>query len=336
MGTAGRSVFGSHRAPRLPAPTAYALALAMCCSACLGLSPRPMRTLSEGSTNRGRLRHGVPLPDRGEGYVRARPGESTRYGTPELIALIERGAAAVHRAFPGTAPLRIGDLSAPRGGRHPRHGSHRAGRDVDVLFYVTDASGRSVRGRGWLAYNRFGFAVDRPSPDDAEAPSPSDAEGSEVPTRPDPLYFFDTARNWYLVRTWLADGAPSPVQWIFVSRGVKARLLAYGRRFEPDPVVLARAAIVMAQPADASPHDDHFHVRIVCSQRDLASGCRNRRPMWPWLRFAFEKPPRRPGSVLDDRALVEALLSPDSIDPAPTPEAATATRPARAATPQPE
>lgn len=51
-----------------------------------------------------------------------------------------------------------GDLSSPHGGRHDRHGSHRAGRDADVIFYATDAAGTPTRGRGWLAYDRFGAA----------------------------------------------------------------------------------------------------------------------------------------------------------------------------------
>ena len=45
----------------------------------------------------------------------------------------------VEGAFPGARPLRIGDLSSPMGGRHSRHRSHRSGRDVDILYYLTGA-----------------------------------------------------------------------------------------------------------------------------------------------------------------------------------------------------
>ena len=237
------------------------------------------------------LRNGVALPDTGEGFVRARPGEATRYGTPRLVAALTRAFAGVAQRFPGGAPMRVGDLSSPLGGRHHRHGSHRSGLDADVIFSVTDPAGRSVRGRGWLAFNRFGAAVER-LPD---APAGG-------------LYFFDDARNWHFARTLLLD-EEAGVQWLFVSWGVKARLLDYAARHEPDPRVVERAAYVMHQPADASPHDDHFHVRIVCSPEELAAGCVNRGPMWHWLRH-LEKPAVEPGEPLTDERLIRELMEP--------------------------
>lgn len=264
---------------------------------CFGLTPAPDEPLSWGATNGGILRRGEPLPDSGEGFVRARPGESTRYGTPRLIEALQRVAAEVSRRFPGTAPVRIGDLSSPHGGRHPRHGSHRTGRDVDVLFYVTDPTGRSRTGRGWLAYNRFGFAVEHQRP----GAGPGSGSGG--------LFLFDDARNWHFVRTLLLD-EEAAVQWIFVSRGVKARLLRYAMAHEPDPRVITRAAYVLHQPERASPHDDHFHVRIMCSPRQLAAGCQDRAPFWPWLRAEWEKPLAVTGEPLDDEHLLRELMEP--------------------------
>ncbi len=265
---------------------------------CLGLTPDPGAPVSFGVTNRGVLRHGVAIPDQGEGFVRARPGESTRYGTPRLVSALERAFAAVSRRYPGTAPMRVGDLSSPSGGRHHRHGSHRTGRDVDVLFYMTDPSGRSLTGRGWLAYNRFGFAVERAREDDGPTGG---------------LFLFDDTRNWHFLRTLLLDEAAA-VQWLFVSRGVKARLLRYGMAHERDPRVLTRAAIVLHQPARSSPHDDHFHVRILCGERERAAGCRERGPIWPWLRDR-DKPRVLPGEPLDDEALIRAIVEPiDAVD----------------------
>jgi len=258
---------------------------------CLGLTPAPDAPVSFGATNRGVLRNGVAMPDRGEGFVRARPGEPTRYGTPRLVSALSRSFTAVADRYPGTAPMRVGDLSSPMGGRHHRHGSHRSGRDVDVLFYMTDPSGRSLTGRGWLAYNRFGFAVERRE----EAPSGG-------------LFLFDDARNWHFLRTLLLDEAAA-VQWLFVSRGVKARLLRYGMAHERDARVLTRAATVLHQPLRASPHDDHFHVRVLCTADERAAGCRERGPIWPWLRDR-EKGSVLPGEPLDDEALIEAINAP--------------------------
>lgn len=261
--------------------------------------PMPDEPLSFGWDNRGVLHDGVSLADRGEGYVRSRPGEATRFGTPDLVATLERTIGEVSRRFPGTASMRIGDLSSPGGGRHFRHGSHRSGRDADLIFYVTDPAGRSHQGRGWLAYNRFGYAVDR------------HASNGE-------LFLFDDARNWWFVRTLVLDDE-ARVQWIFVSRGVKSRLLRHAIDHERDPRAIVRAAYVLQQPANASPHDDHFHVRVYCAPRELAHGCINRGVMWPWLRGANEKPPAIPGEALTDERLVHALFEEQAEPGAPEP-----------------
>jgi penicillin-insensitive murein endopeptidase len=259
---------------------------------CMGFTPVPSETVSWGTTNDGVLYRGLELADRGAHYERARPGESTRYGTSSLITALERAMSEVERRYPGSAPVRVGDLSSPGGGRHPRHGSHRTGRDADVIFYMTDVSGRSVTGRGWLAYNRFGYAVER------EESHPSGD-----------LYFFDDARNWCFVRSLLLD-EEAAVQWIFVSRGVKSRLLRWAAAHEEDARAIVRAAYVLHEPTGASPHDDHFHVRVMCSVRELAGGCYERGLVWPWLRSSREKPALPAGEPLDDTALLRDLLEP--------------------------
>lgn len=224
--------------------------------------------------------------------MRARPGEATRFGTPALVSALERALGDVYQAFPGTSPTRVGDLSSPRGGRHVRHRSHRTGRDVDIVFYLTDAMGRSVSPRGWLAFSRFGHAFE---------------EGTGH------TYFFDDARNWQLVRALLLDPEAN-VQWIFVSRGVKTRLLEYALHHEASPDALVRAAYVLQQPERAAPHDDHFHVRVYCTPSDRASGCRDVGPRWPWLRPEVEQIAGHEGPGLDDASLLASFL--DGDDPA--------------------
>jgi penicillin-insensitive murein endopeptidase len=276
-----RVVSRAVRAPRL----AMLIALPWL-SGCWALGPFPEDPTSLGTTSAGMLCEGVMLPDRGEGFLRGRPGEPTCAGVPRLIAALTNAASAMQASFPGTEDLRIGDVGAPHGGRHPRHASHRAGRDVDVLFYVEDAAGRPLRSAGFVAFSRFGHAF-----------SP---EGD--------LYFFDDARNWALVRTLLTD-ATIEVQWIFVSRGLKTRLLRYALEHESDADVLFRAAYVLQQPENARPHDDHFHVRIYCSEEERAAGCRDVGPRWPWLRPGIED---ASGSAppLDDATLLEILRAP--------------------------
>ncbi|MEM9863075.1 MAG: penicillin-insensitive murein endopeptidase, partial [Myxococcota bacterium] len=257
-------------------------ALLMLAAASCVPAPQPGQPVSYARSNRGWLIHGVALPNRGAGYVRARPGDATRYGVPALTGMVQRIAATVDEARPGGFPLRVGDLSSPAGGRHYRHGSHRTGRDVDFIFYATDLAGTPVRGRGWVAYDRFGIGVE-----------PAEYGGATVR--------FDDARNWALVRAMLVDEAD--VQWIFVSRGLKARLLRYAAVHESDPEVLRRAAWVVHQPSHGNPHADHFHVRIACGAEQVALGCVDRGPVWPWFHDRTQKLDEPPRPLTDEEAV---------------------------------
>lgn len=251
------------------------LVFAAVCLAVSGCSLGSAGSVSHGLPHAGYLAGGMALPDRGEGFERARPGEETRFGLPTLVNALMAAAASVHARFPGTAPVRIGDLGSPYGGEHGRHHSHRSGRDADVIFYLSTADGRSVHGRGWLAFDRFGVARE------TRAPAGNPVSGG--------LYFFDSARNWHFVRTLLLDEA-ARVQWIFCSKGVRHRLLAYALRHETEPELLVRAARVLHQPTNGNPHADHFHVRVLCGATQRALGCRDHGPRWPWLRDDDEKP----------------------------------------------
>jgi penicillin-insensitive murein DD-endopeptidase len=263
-----------------------------------GPVPRPKELAAElasyGSANRGRLISGVALPDSGPGYIRAKVGEDTRWSAPLLQKALERAASSVARELPGGAPLVIGDLSARHGGPHARHGSHRSGRDADVLFYILDVHGRSVRGSGFYAFDERGAST-------IAAP--------QAPVAGTAL--FDTARNWLFVRALVLD-EQVPAQWIFCADGIKALLLAYAAEHERDPRALVRAAYVLHQPSSGNPHRDHFHIRIPCTASERALGCQDDGPIWPWIRLSHEKP-ERTGSE-DDATLVRALLE-DSKDP---------------------
>jgi penicillin-insensitive murein endopeptidase len=83
---------------------------------------------------------------------------------------------------------------------------------------------------------------------------------------------FDVARNWALVAALVSDEAIE-LKWIFVSGALREVLLAQGRKSKASPKVLAAAERLLHQPSDAPPHDDHFHVRIRCSQSERDEGC---------------------------------------------------------------
>ncbi|MGB5813308.1 MAG: penicillin-insensitive murein endopeptidase [Polyangiales bacterium] len=247
------------------------------------------QTISVGRSDQGYLLDATPLPDLGQGYRRVRPGEGTRYGTATLIEAIERAALAVDEAYPGGYPLRVGDLSGPRGGAHERHRSHRAGRDADLLYYVRDAGGLPARGVGWMGFDRFGLAI-----------------------RSTRAFAFDEARNWHLVKTLLLD-SDARVKWLFCSNDIKTRLLRYAARHEPSAKAVLRATWVLHQPR-GDPHADHFHVRVGCAPAERALGCREQPPFWPWQHDAASKADGSRQVAATDAQLVDWLLAEQRLD----------------------
>jgi len=274
---------------RTLASALLACALLFATAGCFGHGERG----SYGMPNGGLVRGASALDKSGPGYLLARPTEPTRFGNATLVGALTRAFASVNARFPGTPRMRVGDLGERWGGGHARHGSHRSGRDADVIFHATDAAGVPVPGSGFLAYDRLGVA---------RAPVSSDAPAALA----QPL-LFDAARNWHFVRTLLMDDA-SLTQWIFCSRGVKAILLTYAIEHEPDPEALMRAATVLHQPSVGRAHDDHFHIRVLCSAQERATGCTDYGPVWPWLRDRVEQIGPGDPEELDDRTLVRLLL----------------------------
>jgi penicillin-insensitive murein endopeptidase len=248
------------------------------------------QTISVGTSDRGYLRDAVALREQGDGYRRLRPDEGTRYGTATLIGAIERATKEVAAAFPGGYPLRVGDLSSPSGGTHPRHRSHRSGRDADLLFYARDSGGLAVPNGGWLRFDRFGLSALRGD-----------------------VFVFDEARNWHLVRTLVMDER-ARVKWLFCSNELKARLLRYAARHERSPQAVVRATWVLHEPSHSDPHDDHFHLRVGCSRAERSLGCREQAPHWPWLNDAARKEDTGARAAASDSELVRWLLAEEHVN----------------------
>ena len=73
-------------------------------------------------------------------------------------------------------------------------------------------------------------------------------------------YFFDTYRNWVLLRHWLSELRVA-VTHVFVSPELRPLLLEYGRQNPEFTRFVARAEqVLQAHPT----HTDHFHLRIAC------------------------------------------------------------------------
>jgi murein endopeptidase len=111
-----------------------------------GGQPQP-RSRAVGKPWAGRLVHGVQLPVAGPGFLsyddlldRLPDRGWRRWGTDELVGLLERVSARYARAHPRAHPVLIGDLSRPKGGPFGKrygglgHASHQNGLDADVYY----------------------------------------------------------------------------------------------------------------------------------------------------------------------------------------------------------
>jgi penicillin-insensitive murein endopeptidase len=215
---------------------------------------------SVGVPHNGVLTAATELPVSGPGFVRFRPRAKAYHGLPRLVGALERAANVVFEQMPGGAPLVIGDLSEQSGGRIPRHNSHRTGRDVDLLFFITTPRGVPIKNPGFFALAEDGFV-----------------------RFPDGQYgLIDLPREWLLVKTLLED-TEIDVQFLFMSRELEARIIDYALAKEDDLELVWRAETVMLQPVDSLPHADHVHMRVACRPDEAVAGCSGGGPHWPWL-----------------------------------------------------
>jgi penicillin-insensitive murein endopeptidase len=209
-------------------------------------------SISWGKANRGTIINPARLPDDGDGYrVPKRWSErGIRYGTDELVDLIVQVSRRFALVWPDSR-VTIADLSPLRGGPSKWHRSHQSGRDVDLVFFATDETGRPV---------------------DLEDMHRFDAEGRSLGGTP--RLIFDTPKNWSLVRA-IVEHPGAPVQHVFVYEPLTQRMLDHARAIGEPEAIIDRARELLKQPGDSAPHDDHFHVRILCSPGDYAYGCRD-------------------------------------------------------------
>ncbi|MFO7178587.1 MAG: penicillin-insensitive murein endopeptidase [Pseudomonadota bacterium] len=237
---------------------------------------------SVGFPHHGVQTNAIELPVRGKGFVRYRPESDKYWGLPRLVRAIQDAAAHVEREFPGGAPVVVGDLSARHGGKIPKHHSHRSGRDIDLLYYVTTPSGVPVQNPGFYSILGDGLA--------------EIGKGEFVR--------IDIPRQWAFFKH-LLQNEEIGVQFLFVSQDVEALLIDYAlSRNEPLDLVY-RAQTVLLQPRDSSPHADHVHVRIACAPEEWAMGCSGGGPYWDWLPGLPEAGPVEP-HVLEAIALEDS------------------------------
>jgi penicillin-insensitive murein endopeptidase len=212
--------------------------------------------------------HGAAMPFDGTGYVvhkdwRAR---DHRWGTDEMVRWLTEVFTEANKADPESV-VYLGDLSARPGGEAANHRSHASGRDVDIFLMASGADGRALRDLPAMLH----FATD------GRAVRWSPGKPGYSIKEPVPNVRFDARRNWAIVRAMLSNPT-AEVQWIFVYEPLAALMIAEGEREGTRPEILAKARVLLHQPSNSQPHDDHMHVRVFCAPSDRALGCVDKGP----------------------------------------------------------
>lgn len=217
-------------------------------------------SVSVGTVGRGRVQEAVRLSETGPHHsiIERHRKRNTQWGTKELVDLLRDAAREVAETHPGST-LRVGNLGRPGGGDIPWSSSHNSGRDADLAFYCEEAStGKPVLAPELIEFGPDGRAVEQPE------------------------LRFDVERNWTLVKALLTHPDAS-MQWLFISKSLKEKLLEHARESGEPSHLVRRAQKVLHQPTDAPPHADHLHVRMTCPKQDRLEGCLDYGPRWDWV-----------------------------------------------------
>jgi penicillin-insensitive murein endopeptidase len=242
------------------------------------------RSVSVGDVTSGWLVNARRLPTSVALGVLPRQAErDLAWGTEELVEVLAHAAERFHGAT--GRRLWVGNLGRRGGGDIPWSVSHNAGRDADVAFAYQDASGKPV--------------------------DPPDLVAVDATGKTSTGLVFDVAASWAIV-TALLEAPGARVQYVFVSRPLARMLLAHARAKGEPAARIARADKRMKQPSGA-PHDDHFHLRLYCSKRDVEAGCETMGEVHPgvdtyaWARTARVKVARDEVRAATAEARVHAV-----------------------------
>lgn len=221
------------------------------------LPPLPEGGISLGTTSTGKLFQADALPPDHPGF-RIMPRQKARslhYGNRGMVWALVESAEAVALRHPGSI-LSLGDVAAKNGGDIWWSVSHNNGRDADIAFFYRARTGEDVVPEDFIPLNARLRSADK-------------------------QVVFDAERTWTVVRT-LILSPHVRLQWLFISRPLREALLEHARQLEEAPELIAKAEELLGQPGDALAHNDHLHVRILCSPLEIVSGCMDmgRMPSW--------------------------------------------------------
>jgi penicillin-insensitive murein endopeptidase len=213
-------------------------------------------SISVGRPNRGYLVDARKLPDDGLGFTTREVWKlrNNRFGTDELVDMIEGVAKRMHRRIKDVR-LVVADLSSQTGGgAFAFHRSHQSGRDADILYYMRDKDGNPFEADAMHVFDRRGRARD----------------GSGIT--------IDVPRTWQLVKN-LTTAPEATVQYIFMYEPIAELLIDHAKKIGEPPAVIAKVRRALKQPGDSARHDDHMHVRIYCAPTDREYGCEDIGPL---------------------------------------------------------
>lgn len=213
-------------------------------------------SISVGRTNRGYIVDARKIPDEGVGFTTRDvwKARNNRYGTDELIDMIEAVARRMHKHIKDVR-LVVADLSSQSGGgSFAFHRSHQSGRDADLLYYMRDKDGNPFEADAMHVFDRRGRARD----------------GSGIT--------IDVPRTWQLVKD-LTTAPEATVQFIFMYEPIAELLIDHAKKIGEPAAVIAKVRRALKQPGDSARHDDHLHVRVYCDPRDREYGCQDIGPL---------------------------------------------------------
>jgi penicillin-insensitive murein endopeptidase len=213
-------------------------------------------SISVGRTSRGYLVDARKLPDDGPGFTTREVWKvrNNRFGTDEMIDMIEGVAKRMHRRFKDVR-LVVADISSQTGGgAFAFHRSHQDGRDADILYYMRDKDGNPFEPDAMHVFDRHGRA--------------RDGSGLTI----------DVPRTWQLVK-YFATAPEATVQYIFMYEPIAQLLIDHAKKIGEPLAVITKVRRALRQPGDSARHDDHLHVRIYCAPTDREYGCEDFGPM---------------------------------------------------------
>lgn len=246
--------------------------------------PSKQRTAPLGFYAKGCLAGGVAIAVDGPAWQVIHLSRNRRWGTPEMISLVERLAREA-KARDGWNGLMVGDISQPRGGPMlDGHASHQIGLDADI----------------WLT----------PMPERRMSYEEREVVPKASVLRSDMMRVDD--RKWTRSHARLIVRAASypEVERVFVHPGIKKKLCDTLEGSD-------RSVLNKIRPIYG--HHYHFHIRMKCPPG--ASGCEDQvdppadsgcgKPLAAWLEKVRPRPvvkPKKPVKVARPRHLMLSAL----------------------------